>query len=207
MDMLDDRFVALFPLNPTTFVPGKPLAAFLVENMEGFVAKFGELGTPSSTTLDCLVLQNLADNVNLLPVIDLVPDALKDFSKHRTVSVASVHQTRQILQTDVSSLQLLMIEHPQSTVSECLVAFEGKVDFFDSKPLRVDAELGFRALSTPAEQDAIFLYHVCPFNNHSRGDRSQFRPEGFSNRASYHGEMNFSRSEDVESDARIPSMA
>src|SRR5262245_55370901 len=198
MNMLDDRFVVLFPLNPTTFVPGKPLAALLIENMEGLVAEFGELGAPPSTTLDCLVLENLANNVNLLPVIDLVPDALKDFAKHRTVGVASVHQTRQILHTDVSSLQLLMIEYPQSTMSECLVAFEGKIDFFDSKPLRVDAELGFRTLSTSAEQDAIFLYHVCPFYNHSRATvRSFDRPEGFSNRASYHGEMNFSRSEDV----------
>src|SRR5262245_45954130 len=67
-----------------------------------------------------------------------------------------------------------MIEHPQTAVPQRLVAFESKVDLFDSKPLRVDAELGFRALSAPAEQDAIFLDHVWSFRQPFRGSRHSF---------------------------------
>jgi hypothetical protein len=56
-----------------------------------------------------------------------------------------------------------VIEHPQTAMPQNLVALEGEVDLFDSEPLRVDAELGFRSLSAPTEQDAIFLCHVWSF--------------------------------------------
>ena len=95
MNVLDDGFVTFLPFGPTAFVPGKPLAALLVEDVERFVTELGEFRAPSGTTFYSSVVQNLADNVDLLSMVDLMPNALEDFSEHRTVGIAPIHQTGQ----------------------------------------------------------------------------------------------------------------
>ena len=76
MDVADDRLIPFFALYPFGMVPVEPGIAFLIENMQGFVAKFTELGPPSGTALDGFVIEYLTDHVNFLPAVDLIPDTL-----------------------------------------------------------------------------------------------------------------------------------
>src|SRR4051794_25435855 len=57
--------------------PAAPAVALLVEHEQRLVAELRELGAPAGAALHRVVGKDLADDVDLLRVVHLVPDALQ----------------------------------------------------------------------------------------------------------------------------------
>ena len=85
----DDRVLAVGPVQPAPPVPG---VALLIEDEQGLVAQLGELGAPPRAALDGPVGEYFPDHVDLLPLVDLVPDALQDLPDGRAGGIAAIHQ-------------------------------------------------------------------------------------------------------------------
>src|SRR5205085_3277871 len=102
--MGDGRQLIAREPGPVALVPLEPRVLPLVEDVERLVAELGELRAPARAALDRLVFEYLADDVNLLALIDLIPDALQDFAERRAVGVAAVHQPRDVFEADVAGL-------------------------------------------------------------------------------------------------------
>src|SRR4051794_28649859 len=62
---------------PGLIAPREPAVAFLIEDEERLVTELGELRAPARSALDRVIRQDRADHVDLLAVVDLVPDALE----------------------------------------------------------------------------------------------------------------------------------
>src|SRR5262245_51319493 len=58
--------------------PHGPAVLLLVEDEQRLVAELRELGAPAGAALDGAVGEDLADDVDLLAAVHLVPDALQD---------------------------------------------------------------------------------------------------------------------------------
>jgi hypothetical protein len=89
----DDRLARLLPGGPA---PPKPFLFLLIEDEERLVAKLCEFRAPSRAALNGIVLEDLADYVDLLAAVDLVPDRLQDFSKQRGLAVVAVHEAADV---------------------------------------------------------------------------------------------------------------
>src|SRR5581483_10406131 len=100
------------------------------------------------------------DDVDLLAVVDLVPDGLQPLTDRRRVRVAPVHEASAVFEAAVARLQLFVIEDAHAALADDLVAVEGEVDFLDAVPLGARAEFGFRPRRAAAEQDAIASVHA-----------------------------------------------
>ena len=61
--------------------PVVPSIAVLIEYEKRFVAEFRELRTPARAALHCAVIENMADHIDFLTAVHLMPDALKDLSE------------------------------------------------------------------------------------------------------------------------------
>src|SRR5262249_48313372 len=96
-----------------------------------------------------------ADDVDLLSVVDLVPDRLEHFAEQRRVRVVAVHDVRHVAETDVALLELARRQHANATAARDLVLFEREVHLFDPEPLGVRAELGLGAVRASAEKRAL----------------------------------------------------
>src|SRR5690242_15698296 len=79
-------------LLPVLAGPREPAVPVLIEHVQLLVAQFRELRAPSRAAADGAVLLHGADDVNLLTVVDLIPDRLEDFSNRGRIGVAPVHQ-------------------------------------------------------------------------------------------------------------------
>jgi hypothetical protein len=76
-----------------------------------------------------------ANHVDLLAVIDLIPDALQDFSKRRRIGIAPVHQARDVGEADFAGSEFFVVEHAQAARARRLVALEREIDLFDAEAL------------------------------------------------------------------------
>ena len=85
--------------------PTEPAVALLVEDEERLVAELGELGAPAGAALDGVVGQDLADDVDLLPVVHLVPDRLQHLLEERRVGIRAVHELADVREADVAVLR------------------------------------------------------------------------------------------------------
>src|SRR5688500_4735470 len=168
MGLANNGLVAFLMFDPFLLIPGKPGVALLVEDMQGLIAELGELGAPAGAAFNGFVFQDLADDKDLLAVIDLIPDALQEFTQRRTVGITAVHQPRDIFEADVTILQLFVVENADAAPAHHLMSVKGKIDFFNTDPLGVGAELRLRALGAAAEEYTVFFIHsFVPFKSSS----------------------------------------
>ena len=79
----------IFPVAPRPF---EPAVLLLIEDEKRLVAQLGELGAPAGSATHGAIVENDADDVDLLAVVDLVPECLQHPANCRTVRVAAVHQ-------------------------------------------------------------------------------------------------------------------
>src|SRR5688572_17189473 len=79
--------------------PTKPLVLLLIEDIQRFVTQLRELGRPTRAAAYCLVLEDRANHVDLLTVVDLIPQRLQDFANLGAVGVATMHETRDVFET------------------------------------------------------------------------------------------------------------
>src|SRR5713101_59025 len=78
--------------------PAEPGVLVLVEDRERLIAQLRELGAPPRPAAHRPVVQDRADDVDLLAAVDLVPERLEDLPERRAVAVAAVHQLRDVLE-------------------------------------------------------------------------------------------------------------
>ena len=104
MNLTDQGLFVCTAFNPCHPIPPVPRFFFLIEHIQRLIAKFSELRPPTRTTFDRTIVQNFSDDKNLLPVVNLVPDALQNFAEGWTVCIASMHQARDVFQAYISIL-------------------------------------------------------------------------------------------------------
>ena len=131
----------------TSGVSGAPVSPEGASNPEV------ENGSAASAA-DGAVFEDRADDVDFLPVVDLIPERLQDLADRRRVRVSPVHQPRDVFETDVAGLQLLVIQHAYAPVPRDGVAVEREVHFLDAMPFGAGAEFRFGPRRAAAEQDA-----------------------------------------------------
>ena len=156
MRMRDLRDAAGLPVGPR---PAKPAVLLLVEHAQRLVAQLRELGPPSRPAAHRAVVNDGADDVDLLAVVDLVPQRLQHLSDRGAVGVPAVHQAREVLEAHVAGLQLLVIEHADAAAAGLGVPVEREVDFLDAVALGTGAELRFGAGGAAAEKNVVGLSH------------------------------------------------
>ena len=139
--------------------PLEPAVLLLIEDEERLVAQLRELRAPARSAAHGPVVEDRADDVDLLAVVDLIPERLQDLPDRRAVGVAPVHQPRHVLEADVAGLQLLVIEHADAAAARLLVTVEGEVHLLDAVAFGAGAELGLGPGSGAAEQNEVGLVH------------------------------------------------
>ena len=140
---------------PFIAAPPEPEVLFLVEHVHRLVAQLGEFGAPSGPAAHGPIVEDRANDVDLLAAVDLVPQCLQDFADSRAVGVSTMQEPPEVLQAHVAGLQLLVIQHADAPVPCDVVALEGEVDFIDSTSFSAGAELCLSARRAAAEQDAF----------------------------------------------------
>src|SRR5260221_7592227 len=161
MRMCDQRHIRGAPLLPVLAGPRKPAVLLLVEHVQWLVTQLRELRAPSRAAPHGPIVEDGADAIDFLAVVDLIPERLEPSSERRRVSVPAMHQPRDVRQTDVAVLQLLVIEHPHTAVSHDLVSIEGEVHLLDSVAFGTAAELRLCACGAAAEENALVCSHIC----------------------------------------------
>src|SRR5439155_11417223 len=160
MWMCDHRGVVGAPLLlPIGAGPGKPGILLLVENKQRLVAELRELRAPPGAALHRAVVQHGADDVNLLAVVDLIPNRLKDSSDRRRIAVSPIHQAGDVLEADIARFQFFVVEDTYASVPIDLVAIEREIDFLDAMLFGANAECGLGAGRAAAEQNAVASVH------------------------------------------------
>ena len=149
------------PLLPVLAGPGEPAVLLLIEHVQRLVAQLGELGAPAGAAADRAVVEDRADDVDLLAVVHLIPERLQHLADRRRVGVAAVHQPRHVGQADVAGLQLFVIEDADAAVARDLVALEREVHLLDAVALGAGAERRLRPGRAAAEQNAFVTIHLC----------------------------------------------
>ena len=144
MNVVDYGLIITFQLVPIFLIPLKPCVTLLIENIERLVAKLGKFSAPASPALYGFVFKYLANDVNLLAFVNLVPDTLKNLPKGRTVRIGTTHQARNVFKAHVTHLQLFVVQAMQAPRALNLMPLESVVYFFDSELLGVCPELGLR---------------------------------------------------------------
>ena len=144
----------------------------LIEDEERLVTELGELRAPAGAAANGLIRLDRADDVDLLAVVDLIPDALQDLAERRRIRVAAIHEPRHIREAHFARRKLLVIEHAQAARARRLVAIEREIDFLDAEALGAGAEGFLGADGAAAEQDDVFaLQHrrITPSRRPSSG--------------------------------------
>ena len=78
---------------PVSLFPVEPAGLFLIKNIKGLIAKLCEFCSPAGPSFDRSVLEDFTDDVDLLTAIDLIPNALEQFSQRWSFGISPVHQT------------------------------------------------------------------------------------------------------------------
>ena len=78
--MRDHRAVAAVASFHVIARPREPAVLFLIEHVQRLVAQLGELGAPARSAAHRPVVEDRADDVNLLAVVDLIPERLQDLT-------------------------------------------------------------------------------------------------------------------------------
>ena len=141
-------------------IPREPAVLLLVEDEQRLVAQLRELRAPARAAAHGEIGLDRADHVDLLAVVDLIPDALQDLAERRRVRIPPVHQPRDVGEADFAGSELFVIEHAQAARARRLVALEREIDFLDAEALGARAELRFRALRAAAEEDYVFAFSI-----------------------------------------------
>ena len=147
----DDHLGGCRAAHPVPSIPSKPRILGLVEDVQRLVAELGELGPPTRAALDGLVVQDGAHDEDFLPVIDLVPDALKNLAQRRAVGVAAVHQARNVFEADVAGFEFLVIQNAYTPLADAGVPFKTEVDLLDAELRSHFAKAGFRPRGAATE--------------------------------------------------------
>src|SRR2546423_13923689 len=72
VDMLDDRQRVAREFHPVALIPLEPGVLRLVEDVERLVAELGKLRAPPGAGFDGFVFEDFAEDVKLLPLVDVV---------------------------------------------------------------------------------------------------------------------------------------
>ncbi len=157
VNVLDHRFVAAAARDPgrRLAIPLEPAVLVLIEDEQRLVAQLRELRAPAGAAAHGLIRLDGADDVDLLAVVDLIPDALQDLAEGRRVGIAAIHQPRDVGEADFAGGELFVIEDAQSARAHRLVAVEREVDFLDAEALGAGTELRFGAQGAAAEEDYV----------------------------------------------------
>src|SRR5436190_23653989 len=91
---------------PVAAGPFEPAVLVLIEDEQRLVAELRELRTPARAPADRLVVEDRADDVDLLAVVDLIPERLQHLADRRRVGIAPVHQLRHVLEAHVAVREL-----------------------------------------------------------------------------------------------------
>jgi len=156
----DARQVVAAPFLPPGVRPRAPLVLRLIEHVQWLVAELGELGAPAGAALDVPIRKDGAHHEDLLPVVDLVPDALEHLAEGGGVAVAPIHEPRHIREAHVAGIQFLVVEDAHAPAAHEGVAVEPEVDLLDTPTLGGGAKLRLRALGAAAEQDVVAPLHA-----------------------------------------------
>src|SRR5262245_27746928 len=158
MRMRDRRRIGAVGL-PIRSGPLEPAVLFLIEDEQRLVAQLRELRAPPRSAAHRAVVEDDADDVDLLAVVDLIPERLQDLPDRGAVGVAAVHQPGHVFEAHVAALQLFVIQHADAARADVLVPVEREVDFLDAVPFRARAELRLGAGRATAEQDEVGFLH------------------------------------------------
>ena len=151
MCLFNDRGIIARAVRPFALLPSEPSPFFLIIGMKRLVTEFGKLRPPASAALDGTISKDFPNHKDLLAVVDLVPDALKQLPEVRGVAIAPVHQFRNVFETEVSPYQFLMIQNSEPAAPFDYMAFETEVDLLDTLLLSTFPECGFRSSCSAAE--------------------------------------------------------
>src|SRR5262245_17376498 len=91
--MSDHRGIGGAPLLPFRTGPGEPGVLTLIEHAQRLITELGELSAPSRSALHCSILEDGPNDIDLLTVVHLIPDGLKDPANGGSVGVTAVHQS------------------------------------------------------------------------------------------------------------------
>src|SRR5207244_6267168 len=119
-----------------------------------------EFSAPTRAALDGIVVEDLADDVDVLAVVDLEPDRLQHLSKQRTLAVVAVHEAADVRQAHVAALELRMGQHTDATGARIRVAIEREVHLLHAVALGSGTECRLGALRGATEENAIFLVEL-----------------------------------------------
>ena len=92
MHVCHARRIGLAAPLPPVAGPAEPAVLLLIEDVQRLVAEFRELGAPPGAASHGAVVQDRADHINLLALIDLVPQRLQHLAQRRRIGIAAVHQ-------------------------------------------------------------------------------------------------------------------
>src|SRR5690349_13485197 len=112
---------------PRRAVPAVPSALFLIEDLERLVAELRELRPPAGAALDGAVVEDLADDANLLAAVHLVPDRLQHLPEERRVAILAVHQAAHVAKAHVAAPELLVRERTDAARARVRVSLEREV--------------------------------------------------------------------------------
>src|SRR5690606_5295814 len=142
--------------------PLEPAVALLVEDEQRLVAQLRELRPPAGAALHGLVGQDPAHDVDLLAVVDLVPDRLEHLLEQRRVGIGAVHEPAHVGEAHVAAAQLFLGQHADAAVARVVVALEGEVHLLDAVALGGGAEGRLGAGGGPAVEHAVLGFHDDP---------------------------------------------
>src|SRR5688572_768496 len=144
---------------PFSSGPSKPLVAALGEHKQRLVTQLRKFRSPAGSAFYRIVFENFPDNVDFLAAVDLVPDALQDFSHQRSVVIPAIHQPADVFQTDIALFQLFVGEHADTARSRVCMPHEGIVHFVDAIALRCCSEGRLGSVGGATKQDTFFRLH------------------------------------------------
>jgi hypothetical protein len=163
-DAPDPGLPGLLHFLPTVLGPPEPPVGILVEDEDRLIAELCELGAPTRPAPDGSVLQDLADHVDLLPGVDLVPDRLEHLPDPGGVRIGPVHQPGDVGEAHVPVAELFGGQDPDPPGPGDVISRKRKVGLPDPEPLRLDAELVFGPVGASAVKNALFLSHHRPLS-------------------------------------------
>src|ERR1039457_5545681 len=132
---LPTRAVCCLPILPGFAVPAEPARANLIEHVNWPIEQARILGRDTRAARDRVIRVDPADDEDLLPVVDLVPDRLQHLAEHGRVRILAVHELAQVAEADVAMAQLRLGENAQAAVARVGVSLEGEVHLVDAVAL------------------------------------------------------------------------
>src|SRR5687767_13628615 len=88
----DHRLLGARSLFPLDTGPVEPAALLLVEYVKRLITQLGEFRRPPRPAANGVVVEDHADDIDLLAAVDLIPQRLQDLADGGAVGVTPVHQ-------------------------------------------------------------------------------------------------------------------